>query len=744
MRMRKILLVLVSVFMTQMGLRAQTTFDIVSFATLNLDGNVTLEICPGSSHDLTFSITTGQLNAFQVAEVRIVDGNNGANPINNSVVGSFPNGASDIIAPSAPITVTVDIPSPISTSDYLFYIFAPATAVTPPPVVTDTVERSIIPNPRSVLVLDTASVRFDNVFLTDTTAILKSFDAFTGPIGGGIDLIPPSATPVPDRKDSTINFCNGDSLYIWNPDSLTANEHIWLLNGAPLPVATPNEGHIWVYQSGYYSLMTERANTCEDSAAYIGVGEPSIFGSTFTAGTKGVYFHTYDVDTTLQRIGVGNAVGKPTRFCRGDSVILQARQFSSHPLGSYSYAWVDFLTGDTLSDQFQLVVKQPGDYFAFIRETIGTNFSCEVFTNTVTVEVDPIPGSEIGTPGNTLCFGDTLTVQDTNFYVESNLYEWFVNGQSMFPMFGDTNLVRLDTTALISFGIGADSIATFTLVVTDTLGCDSVSLPVSFNFVRYPRIQFTSSDTLRLCQGDSVIVQAFTTNNVPSVFTWFDSPGGNVVSNNANLKVKDDGVFYAKAVGPNGCESYDTLYVFDLSIFADAGPDQTIDSGAVAQLNGSGGVSYYWYANKPVYFNNPFDPKAQTIPTSDTTTYYVEVVGANGCVDIDSMRIFIKYPVRPVDPNLIYSNIQNVVTPNGDGINDGLDLSEIMAGDRCELTIINRWGSEVFKTANYSNNWEGADSGGNPLPDGTYYYIMRCPNDDFRLKGAVTIIRSQP
>ena len=107
-------------------------------------------------------------------------------------------------------------------------------------MVTDTVERSILPNPRSILVFDTASVRFDNVFLTDTTAILKSFDAFTGPIGVGIDLIPPSATPVPDRKDSTINFCNGDSLYIWNPDSLTANEHIWLLNGAPLPVASPN------------------------------------------------------------------------------------------------------------------------------------------------------------------------------------------------------------------------------------------------------------------------------------------------------------------------------------------------------------------------------------------------------------------------------------------------------------------------------------------------------------------------
>ncbi len=30
----------------------------------------------------------------------------------------------------------------------------------------------------------------------------------------------------------------------------------------------------------------------------------------------------------------------------------------------------------------------------------------------------------------------------------------------------------------------------------------------------------------------------------------------------------------------------------------------------------------------------------------------------------------------------IYGNIQNVITPNGDGMNDVLDLYDIMHGDR--------------------------------------------------------------
>lgn len=64
--------------------------------------------------------------------------------------------------------------------------------------------------------------------------------------------------------------------------------------------------------------------------------------------------------------------------------------------------------------------------------------------------------------------------------------------------------------------------------------------------------------------------------------------------------------------------------------------------------------------------------------------------------------------------------IPNVITPNGDGKNDqfvvkGLDL---YPGSRLE--IYNRWGNQVYRSDNYSNNWKGEG-----LSAGIYYYVLK-------------------
>lgn len=719
---------------------SHTDLSITTFQSQDLDGNFTLAICPGNDYDIEWVVADGQVNPNTVVDIRIFDDNNPVNPLNNTVVGSYLNGGFPIVGvtgtPSAPVPVTITIPLSAPASNYGFYLSVVNGGTTPTPAESDTTFRNVINNPTSGMVLDTSTVTYDNTFKTDSTLILKSFEPGLGPVFGGVDIIPGFALPAPTPKDSTVNFCNGDSLYLWNPDSLTANGHTWMLNGAPIP-ANPNQGHIWVYQSGYYSLTTQSINTCEDSTLYIGVGQPGVGQS---VGMSGIYFNAYEVDTTLSRVGVGNAVGRPTRFCRGDSLILSARENSSHPLGHYEYQWVANGT-DSISTDFQIIIKEPGAYEVWITEVIDSSFSCQVLSNLVEVMVDSLPGSEIGTLGTTVCYGDTILVQDTNVYEPSHLYEWFANGQSLLGTFGDTNLIEMDTTLLASLGVTVDTMLYMTLVVTDTLGCDSTSSEVVFDFQAYPDIALSTADSIGLCIGDSILVSAFTTNGVSTVFTWYDLPANNVVSTNGNYWVTTDGLYWVEGVGPNGCTKYDTLTVTDLTIVANAGPDQTVDSGQVVQLGASGGVDYYWFANSPVYFNNPFDAAATTIPTADTTTYYVEVTGANGCSSIDSMMVFVRPPVP--DPLEGRDNVQNVMTPNGDGINDVLDLSNIINGDNCELRIINRWGAFIRSFSNYQNNWDGTDGGGNLVPDGTYYYTLRCGNDEFRIKGAITILSGQ-
>ena len=63
--------------------------------------------------------------------------------------------------------------------------------------------------------------------------------------------------------------------------------------------------------------------------------------------------------------------------------------------------------------------------------------------------------------------------------------------------------------------------------------------------------------------------------------------------------------------------------------------------------------------------------------------------------------------------------IPNTFTPNGDGINDTFEIVGIENYDQIGLTIVNRWGNEVYRNERYDNRWNGAG-----LNEGTYYYIV--------------------
>lgn len=86
------------------------------------------------------------------------------------------------------------------------------------------------------------------------------------------------------------------------------------------------------------------------------------------------------------------------------------------------------------------------------------------------------------------------------------------------------------------------------------------------------------------------------------------------------------------------------------------------------------------------------------------------------------------------------------ITPNNDGVNDELifDLLEIdpeQYPDR-ELIVFNRWGDIVHTAKPYENDWQGTGEGGQTLPDGTYYFILRLNiNAGIIIKGDITILR---
>ncbi len=91
-------------------------------------------------------------------------------------------------------------------------------------------------------------------------------------------------------------------------------------------------------------------------------------------------------------------------------------------------------------------------------------------------------------------------------------------------------------------------------------------------------------------------------------------------------------------------------------------------------------------------------------------------------------------------------NVPNGITPNGDGLNDALVFDVLLANpDRYpdnEIVIFNRWGDIVYRARPYNNDWRGTNMSGQPLPQGTYYYILRLDLDQGEIiRGDITIVR---
>lgn len=85
----------------------------------------------------------------------------------------------------------------------------------------------------------------------------------------------------------------------------------------------------------------------------------------------------------------------------------------------------------------------------------------------------------------------------------------------------------------------------------------------------------------------------------------------------------------------------------------------------------------------------------------------------------------------------------NVITPNGDGLNEGLVILGFDANspdNNSSIVIYNQWGDVVYRASPYRNDWVGIFKE-KPLPDGTYFFVFKRSPTATAIKNFVTIIR---
>jgi gliding motility-associated-like protein len=93
--------------------------------------------------------------------------------------------------------------------------------------------------------------------------------------------------------------------------------------------------------------------------------------------------------------------------------------------------------------------------------------------------------------------------------------------------------------------------------------------------------------------------------------------------------------------------------------------------------------------------------------------------------------------------DVIEVNVVEAITPNGDGINDTWVIYNIENYPSSIVRVFNRWGSEVFSTVNYQNDWDAHSKNGNQtLPESSYYYQIDLNGDGtFENQGWIYINR---
>ena len=506
---------------------------------------------------------------------------------------------------------------------------------------------------------------------------------------------------------------------------------------------------------------------------------------------------------TLNVTGLPNAPSTlAISVCQGTAVTLSATGSGTGDIVFYNTSNVEIGRG-TMSNAnrtitFSVGVLAVGNYVYTATEAVGT---CASTPSAIQVEVRTLPAAPTASNDGPACVGEDIALQASTIF--GGIYNWsgpngfsqtgqtvFINGVTAAmagtyqvnvilsgctstnasttvvvnaapvltgsitnnsPLCANETLVlSVPTAAGVTLGWTGpngftasgntvtvatvtenDNQGFYTVVGVNAAGCRSNPLSTLVNVNAVPPATFALSNS-PLCEGGTLELM------VPAIFgatyTW---SGPDTFSSTDRQPLIDDATaaasgIYEVVINLGGCTSTLTTQVSVLSSpNATIINDTTITEDVPLQLYATGGVLYEWRgALQYLSDANSPTPIFSGAPAG-VYTYFVNVTTVNGCVTQKKVDIIVLPSTRPVFVDLF--------TPNGDGINDTWEIGYLANLTPYTLVVYSRGGFEVYRSDNYTNNWDGTRDG-NALPDGTYWYILTLGNG-VEYRGAVTIRR---
>jgi gliding motility-associated-like protein len=275
--------------------------------------------------------------------------------------------------------------------------------------------------------------------------------------------------------------------------------------------------------------------------------------------------------------------------------------------------------------------------------------------------------------------------------------------------------------------IGGLSGGSYQVSITDANGCTASA---QAEILSTPAVEGSGTVSHVLCNGagTGAIDITVSAGTAPFSYAWSTGAG------TEDLTGLSGGGYSLTVTDANGC-AWSAAWTVGESpaIGIDAAISSHGNGYAISQHGGSDGSVTISVSggSAPYSFAWSNGSASNTLTGLPAGTYTVTVTDANGCTA--TRAITLEQPNDLVMPT--------GYTPNGDGHNDWFFVQGLDAYPSNLLTVLNRWGNVVFEQLNYKNDWAGENSGGEPLPNGTYFVILTINNGERTLQGYVDLRR---
>jgi gliding motility-associated-like protein len=273
-------------------------------------------------------------------------------------------------------------------------------------------------------------------------------------------------------------------------------------------------------------------------------------------------------------------------------------------------------------------------------------------------------------------------------------------------------------------------------VVTDYGECTASSFSRSRNVtvtgIASSSYSISSTSGNTICEGNLETLSLNIPDPTGFTFQWYRDDVSIPGATNTTYQTSIAGTY--KAIVNNGsCESVTAPFVLTANTFNTSispSPPYTLTPGQTLPIvvtTNANAPTFQWFLAGVLLAET-----SNTLVISETGDYSVIVNQTSGCILSQEYNLAIQKP--GID------DIPNLISPNGDGINDTWQLpNRILNLTNLKIEIINSRGKKVLSVDSYTNNWpESEDVFINS--NAVFYYIISQDNNVLH-QGSLTVIK---